>query len=75
MSSNTMKSETNNATKNAKKGLRKGDMILLAILAVIGVVIAGIYGFKMWQQNQLHTSASAYYVQVDVNNRAEALLP
>ena len=75
MSSNTMKSETKNATKNAKKGLRKGDMILLAILAVIGVVIAGIYGFKMWRQNQLHTSASAYYVQVDVNNRAEALLP
>ena len=75
MASNTMKSETNNATKNAKKGLRKGDMILLGILAVIGVVIAGIYGFKMWQQNQLHTSASAYYVQVDVNNRAEALLP
>ena len=75
MSSNTMKSKTNNVTKNAKKGLRKGDMILLAILSVIGVVIAGIYGFKMWQQNQLHTSASAYYVQVDVNNRAEALLP
>ena len=50
-------------------------MILLAILAVIGVAIAGICGFKMWQQNQLHTSASAYYVQVDVNNRAEALLP
>ena len=75
MASNTMKSENNNATKNAKKGLRKGDMILLGILAVIGVAIAGIYGFKMWQQNQLHTSTSAYYVQVDVNNRAEALLP
>jgi len=64
------------AKSNApKKGLRKGDMILLGILAVIGVVIAGVYGFKMWQQNQLHTSESAYYVQVDVNNRAEALLP
>ena len=75
MASNTMKSETNNATKNAKKGLRRGDLILLGILAVIGIVIAGIYGFKTWQQNQLHTSASAYYVQVDVNNRAEALLP
>lgn len=76
MSSNPMKSETNNnSSKNAKKGLRKGDMILLAILAVIGVVIAGIYGVKTWQQNQLHTSDSTYYVQVDVNNRAEALLP
>ena len=30
---------------------------------------------KMWQQGQLHTAESAYYVQVDVNNRAEALLP
>ena len=69
---------TNTANENNKttrKGLRKGDMILLGILAVIGVVIAGVYGFKTWQQGQLHTAESAYYVQVDVNNRAEALLP
>ena len=69
---------TNNTVTNhkeTKKGLRKGDMILLAILAVIGIIIAGVYGFKMWQQNQLHTPGATYYVQVDVNNRAEALLP
>ena len=73
MATNHNVNETNN--KTSKKGLRKGDMILLGILAVIGVVIAGVYGFKMWQQNQMHTPTAAYYVQVDVNNRAEALLP
>lgn len=72
MATNNTATENN---KTPKKGLRKGDKILLGILAVIGVVIAGIYGFKMWQQGQLHTAESTYYVQVDVNNRAEALLP
>ncbi len=73
MSTNNTVTETNK--KAPKKGLRKGDWILLGILAVIGVVIASVYGFKMWQQNQLHTPEAAYYVQVDVNNRTEALLP
>lgn len=66
---------TDNKKQNSKKGLRKGDIILLAILAVAGVIIAGVYGFQMWKRNQAHTQESAYYVQVDVNNRAEALLP
>ena len=73
MATNNTANETNHNAP--KKGLRKGDMILLAILAVIGVAIAGVYGFKTWQQNQQHTPEATYYVQVDVNNRAEALLP
>jgi len=69
----TTNTKTND--RSPKKGLRKGDLILLTILAVIGLVIAGVYGFQMWKRNQTHTPETAYYVQVDVNNRAEALLP
>ena len=63
------------ASETSKKNRKKGDMILLGILAVIGIVICGTYGIKMIQRNQQNTPASSYYVQVDVNNRTEALLP
>ncbi len=73
MATNNTVTETNN--NSPKKGLRKGDMILLGILAVIGVVIFALYAIRMGQRNQLDTPDAAYYVQVDVNNRTEALLP
>ena len=64
--------ETKNNATNSK---RKGDKILLAILAVAGVVIFSVYGLQMLKKSQNNTPDALYYVQVDVNNRTEALLP
>ena len=70
-----MATENNKEMNATKKKTRKGDLILLAGLAVIGIVICGAYGIKMIQRNQQNTPEASYYVQVDVNNRTEALLP
>ena len=66
-----MKNNTVNKETSAK---RKGDMILLAALAVIGIVIFAVYGIKLAGKQKNNTAGSSYYVQVDVNNRTEALL-
>ena len=67
----------NNEKKSvvAKKGVRKADLILLAVLAVVGIMIFAIYWMQVKKKEQLNTPEASYYVQVDVNNRTEALLP
>lgn len=69
------KNTDNTTSTTPSRKLRKGDLILLGILAVFGIVICGAYALKMNQRNQLNTPEASYYVQVDVNNRTEALLP
>lgn len=71
-----MATENNNGTNTpAKRKIRKADLILLAALAVIGIVIFVFYWVQVKEKEQLDTPEAAYYVQVDVNNRTEALLP
>lgn len=65
--------------KNTKKEISKQhnwkyDLILLAALAVIGIGIFVFYQLKMKQRVDPDSTEAAYYVQVDVNNRTEALL-
>ena len=57
-----------------KKHNRKYDFLLLAVLAVIGL---GLYAFYWFQSGKTPSDDGepAYYVQVEVNNRVEQLIP
>lgn len=57
-----------------KKHNRKYDFLLLAVLAVIGL---GLYAFYWFQSGKAPSGDGepAYYVQVEVNNRVEQLIP
>lgn len=70
-----MATENNKEMNTTKKKTRKGDLILLTALAVVGIVIFAVYAIQTGRRNQTHTPEASYYVQVDVNNRTEALLP
>ena len=77
MSTNNMKTETNNnSTKNAKKGLRKGDLILLGILFAAGsefsytMVYLGIACFSLSLVFQLVTLP----VEFNASRRAMAAI-
>jgi hypothetical protein len=57
-----------------KKNNRKYDLLLLAALAVIGLSLYAFYWFQS-QKSIPNDSVPTYYVQVEVNNRVEQLLP
>ncbi len=60
----------------AKKHHWKYDILLLAVLAVVGGGIFLFYRGKTAQQEQPeHGGEPVYYVQVEVNSRPEQLIP
>lgn len=58
-----------------KKHNWKYDLILLGVLAVIGLGVFGFYWIKKNQKADPNHADTVYYVQVDVNNRTEAIIP
>lgn len=63
---------TSSENSSKKKHNRKYDLILLGVLALIGI---GIFLFYQSKESNRDSEEAVYYVQVDVNNRAEALIP
>ena len=66
---NTVKNET------PKKHNWKYDLILLAVLAAVGIGIFLFYRSKSDRAANPDSGETAYYVQVEVNSRVEALIP
>lgn len=60
---------------SAKKHSWKYDIILLAVLAVIGLAIFIAFQIKGKRAANPDSGEPVYFVQVDVNNRTEALIP